>query len=247
MLTRLSEALVERKLKLGAGLGFTESEWQGIAARWPRLLLRTEFAAWVKEARRQVGLDAGEVRRLLMARGDIVTVRPDRIGANFRRNVASLGVDESTWKRAALSFSPLLYLRPEHVEQAVVLKAQVLGVSRASVIEAVLKVPSLVSRDAKKLKRRAKLIGRIAALRGDMVTPGAVLKQWPHALTYGEKRLLARYFIAKHGLSERNWSSLLQLSGAKAAVLIKTYLENCEPGRRKRLHDHLMKHGALGV
>ncbi len=245
-LARVSEKMLQKRLSEWHGVGFSQRACLAIITKRPDTLLKANMRAFVAALCRLLSHDRETVIALLVRCPVLVLQRPATLKANLKATAGELGVTFDEIKTASLHFPPLHYLAPATVRRWTENFALALDAPFGETARALLRAPSLISRDLNKLSWRARLICRIAARRGESLTRADIIRRWPNALIYGPERLLGCYLIAKWGLADRSWASLLLLNRAKITHLIDAWSEGCHvPQQVSVWRKRWMKRGVL--
>ncbi|MGO9328688.1 MAG: hypothetical protein ACLQJ0_11305 [Steroidobacteraceae bacterium] len=231
-LARVSEKMLQKRLAEWHGVGFSQRACLAIITKRPDTLLKANMRTFVAELSRLLSHDRETVIALLVRCPALMLQRPATLKANLKATARELGVTLEEIKTASLHFPPLHYLAPDMVRRWTENFALALDAPFEETARALLRAPSLISRDLKMLSWRARLICRIAARRGEGLRRADIIRRWPNALIYGPERLLGCYLIAKWGLADRSWASLLLLNRAKITHSIDAWSEGCPAHQR---------------
>lgn len=245
-LARVNERVLQKRLAEWHGVGFSQRACLAIITKRPDTLLKANMRTFVAELSRLLSHDRETVIALLVRCPALMLQRPATLKANLKATAGELGVTLEEIKTISLHFPPLHYLAPATVRRWTENFALALDAPFEEAARALLRAPSLISRDLNKLSWRARLICRIAARRGESLTRADIIRRWPNALIYGPERLLGCYLIAKWGLADRSWSSLLLLNRAKITHLIDAWSEGCHVHQRATIwRKRWVKRGVL--
>ena len=148
---------------------------------------------------------------------------------NLTRLQALTGLERDQVVRAALRLPQLFYLRPDKVADKLDRIAKQLKLEPGVVAEAFARMPTLAGREPSTMARRVRIVQRIACALGEPVSAATVLTQYPAAPTYSTERLLLRHLIARLGLWEGRWTSLLAMRDDTVRSRLKERLAMLPP------------------
>jgi hypothetical protein len=155
---------------------------------------------------------------------------------NFNRLIAGLGVDREGGLRMVLDLPALLYLDSERVVTRHMKVCGALGLTREEAGRIAVKKGSVLGHGAKAVVRRMRLCARITKALGQEVSAGELWVAWPYASTYGVDRLLVRHAVARAGLWQGGWQSLIACSDERLGGMLEDYAVQ-EPVAGKALCD----------
>jgi hypothetical protein len=167
-----------------------------------------------------LGLTKAQFTTAALKRPPLFCLKPKTLKANVEASAALLGVTRAQFIVAALKMPPLFYQKPQTLNANAARSAALLGLTKAQFTTAALKMPSLFSTKPETLNAKKPYLIKIAEELSETQDFASLIQNNPVALTYAYNRLEARYILAKLGLWQRAFSSLLKLPEAKATALI---------------------------
>lgn len=170
-----------------------------------------------------LGVERGVVRKLVLKLPRLMSQRADTLVGNFNRLIVGLGVDREDGLRMVCDLPPLLYLDSERVVARHLQACRALGLSEHQAGRIAVTKGSVLGREPKGAVRRLRLCARVAKALGEEMTAGELWAAWPNAATYGMDRLLVRYAVARSGLWQIGWQSLITCSDAKLDSMLHEY------------------------
>jgi hypothetical protein len=178
-----------------AALGMPVKELAAAVLRTPSLLLRRP-----ESLKRFVGDAADRLR-----------ITPTVIRALVADTTWLLGVGRAAVLNAAIRNPAWFYLSAPTISLHALRASAHLKVLKAEYVAALLRSPTLVCRDPKRLAERAALVCQIARACGHALTPRGLLVKFPTALTYGAERLRERLAYARRLKQPREWTRLITM------------------------------------
>lgn len=156
----------------------------------------------------------------------------------FERNLEALsratGLERGQINEAAVKMPPLLYLEAGRVVAKLHKAAGLLSAPFPAVLQAFARMPMLAGRDPVGLARRVRICVRMASALGQTATAAEVFELCPAAPTYSTERLLLRYLVARLGLWEGAWTTLVtKLPPTRIESMLRAHLQSLPEASRE--------------
>lgn len=229
LLTYAVPSLEERARGQRELLDLTQADYRKLIVREPRLLVRgaTGMTSMLKGMTEKWSIESFKARALLVRSPNLLAAGAfETLDRNLSKLAHGFEVDKEQIVIAFMRFPPLAFQKPERLIAAVKAGAALFGVGLDIMVRAALRNPSLIARKPEGWGTRMRLILRIGRALGVTLTAKQVLDSFPAALTYGRDRLLQRLVMARLGVCNRNWTSLLTLPNETAKKMLATYFGN---------------------
>lgn len=195
-------------------------------ARCPALLGRDpeSLNAWVSDVMALLGISREDALRLALREPKLMSQRAETLSGNVDRLAEAWKVGRDRIVTAGMSSPPLLYLDAGALAERAGRLAALLGVPVSAVHAAFLKTPGLTGRDPAEMARRAALVVRLASAMRQPISAGDLLNANPFVLTYGMERLRMRYKLARLGVWNGAWSTLVFWNDARLRGALERHL-----------------------
>ena len=208
----------------------TQTVWH-MACRRPQILARSlaSVKAVIDTMSTTLDQPIKAIQTIIIRHADLLMVNPRNPGRNITELAKLLDVERDLAVAAAMKCPPIFYLRPVGIADKLDSMADKLDIPRATMTKVFLRMPSLGSRKPATIAQRVRLIARIARALGQQYSHPEILTTSPAAPTYSTERLLLRYLVARLGLWNGKWSSLIQMRDQIVRDKLQAHLDELSP------------------
>jgi hypothetical protein len=178
-----------------------------------------------------------KVRALLARDRRLAGTDPAVLSGRIEGLRMALGLETADAVNLMIRQPVLALVSPGRLSEGLHFLRQSSGLPERELISIVVAVPTLLVCAPRTLRRKAKLVMRLAAATGQKATLADILRTCPSVLSFAVPRLLVRYWIARHRLRGGRWSAIASATDASCARLIDRVAARTDAGSRDCLRS----------